>query len=451
MTRRTGRILALVATFFAAPRAEGDEVRDFFNVVAPEGADPWVWKQPDGRYYLVATTGRDITLRRSWTLSGLGAGERKVVWRPPAAGPLSQNLWAPELHRLQGKWYVYLAADDGVNARHRMYVLENPAADPFEGKFTVKGKLFDPTADRWAIDGTVFQVGRSLYFVWSGWEGDKDVRQDLYIAPMRDPWTLAGRRVRIATPSLPWETRGAPPAVAEGPEVLVRGSKIQIVYSASGSWTDFYCLGLLTARANADLLSPASWVKHDQPIFETGNGVIAPGHASFTTSPDGREDWLVYHSAQYPGARWSRQIRAQQFRWTADDAPDLGTPATPKTPLPLPSGELPHQRYLAAENESTRTPDEAAVFVVTVRDPGPYALSIRYQNDDPAKAESSQVLTINTGPPQTLHYVYTGPDRRSNALARMTLKAGANRLQFRKAAGLVAIESLDVINDRKNP
>jgi GH43 family beta-xylosidase len=253
--------LALAAPAPATAAEPGREVGNFFNVLAPDGADPWVWRHTDGRYYLTMTTGRNLTVVRSETLSGLGGGERKVVWTPPEFGPASRNLWAPELHQIDGKWYLYYAADDGDNARHRMYVLENEAADPFLGAFRWKGKLSAPGEDRWAIDGTVFRAGGTLYFLWSGWEGDEDVRQLLYLAPMRDPWTLAGPRVEISRPTLPWEVRGAPPAVNEGPEVLVRGGSVFVVYSASGSWTDHYCLGLLSAPAGANLLDPASWTK----------------------------------------------------------------------------------------------------------------------------------------------------------------------------------------------
>jgi GH43 family beta-xylosidase len=56
----------------------------------------------------------------------------------------SKQLWAPEIHFLNGKWYVYFAADDGINLHHRIWVLENSIADPFEGQWLLKGKLTDP-------------------------------------------------------------------------------------------------------------------------------------------------------------------------------------------------------------------------------------------------------------------------------------------------------------------
>jgi GH43 family beta-xylosidase len=464
LARLAAPLLLLLAAGLYRPDA-GAEVRDFFNPLLPDGADPWVYRHADGRYYLTVSTGDNVTLIRSGTLTGLAAGERKVVWTPPKSGPVSKGLWAPELHFLRGKWYVYVAADDGENAHHRMYVLENPAADPFAGAFVLKGKLADPATDRWAIDGTVLELGGRLYFIWSGWEGSEDVCQILYIAPMSDPWTLAGPRVEISRPTHPWETRGAPPAVNEGPEALVRGRTVFLVYSASGSWTDHYCLGLLTASADADLLAPASWTKHAHPVFEGGNGVVAPGHCSFTTSPDGTEDWLLYHAAKFPGAGWDRSVRAQRFTWSADGAPRFGRPAPPNVPVPLPRGEPPRRRYEAEDAElggaAQVAPDPAASrgakvvsldapgsyleFAVAARRAGAYHLSVRYANRDPDRAVATQALAVNGGPALPVRYPYAGPGMWLTVSIPVELKAGVNQIRFMAADHAAEIDCLDVV------
>lgn len=318
----------------------------FCNPIA-EGADPWVYRHTDGFYYMTLTTGHNVTLWRSRCLSGIGGGEKKILWTPPLFGPNSKNLWAPELHFLRGKWYVYFAADDGRNENHRMYVLENDHADPFQGQFVERGRIADPGADTFAIDGTVFQAGDRLYFVWSGWEGCVNERQNLYIAPMSDPWAIRGPRVEISRPTYAWETVGRP-HVNEGPQVLCYGGAVHLVYSASGSWTDEYCLGLLTAPRDADLLIPTSWRKHALPVLCSGNGVFAPGHASFVKSPDGCEDWIVYHAARSQGAGWDRNIRAQRFTWDDSGKPCFGCPVPPGVPMKRPGGELPETYRRAA-------------------------------------------------------------------------------------------------------
>ncbi len=344
-TRTLLRSLAAFAFLFA-PGILHAAPPNFFNVLLPDGADPWVIRHTDGYYYMTVTTGVNVTLWRSKSLSGLGAGEKKVVWEPPANGTNASNIWAPELHHVRGKWYIYYAADDGSNEHHRMFALENPTPDPFKGKFIEKGKVFDPTADKWAIDGTLLEAKERLYFIWSGWEGDQNVRQNLFIAPMGNPWTISGPRVEINRPELPWETVGEP-NVNEGPEVLVRDGSVHLIYSASGSWTDDYCLGMLTAKLDGNLLSRSSWKKHKEPVFRRSGEVQGPGHASFVKSPDGKEDWIVYHAARYAGSGWTRNVRAQPFTWRKNALPSFGAPVDPNRPIPLPSGDRSHTRYEA--------------------------------------------------------------------------------------------------------
>lgn len=310
--------------------------RKFRNPVLPRGADPWVIRH-EGTYIYTHTTGDSIVLWQSDTLSGMGSGEGKVVWTPPESGPQSRSIWAPEIHFIDGRFYIYFAADDGRNENHRMYVLESEG-DDFFGPYVNRGQITDRT-NKWAIDGTVLRIGDGpMYFIWSGWEGDENIRQNLYIAPMSNPWTISGDRVEISRPDRAWERIGEP-HVNEGPTVLVRGNRIFLVYSASGSWTDDYALGMLSADADSDLLRPESWKKHDVPVFARTETVFGPGHHSFAKSPDGREDWLVYHAAVSQGSGWDRNVRMQPFSWNEDGTPRFGFPIDTKTDIPLPSGE----------------------------------------------------------------------------------------------------------------
>ena len=323
--------LALLATV-AAPAAE----RTFTNPICARGADPWVVRHRDAYYYCRSAGGK-IWVSRAERLQEIGREPGAAVWTPPPNTPYSQELWAPELHRLDGRWYIYVAADDGNNPNHRMYVLEGDPEDP-QKPFAFKGKISDPS-DRWAIDGTVLVLsGNRKYFIWSGWEGDRNVAQHLYIAPMSNPWTISGDRACISKPELPWELNGRP-LINEGPEVLrnARG-RVFLIYSASGSWTDDYCLGQLTL-AGADPLQPAAWVKHRDAVFARTADVFGPGHASFVKSPDGKEDWIVYHAARRKGGGWDRDVRIQKFGWNADGSPNFGTPVSPGVVLPEPSGQ----------------------------------------------------------------------------------------------------------------
>lgn len=307
----------------------------YVNPIVSSGADPWVIQRGDD-YYLCQSRAGGIGVLRSQRLKDLGTGDWKEVWRPPAGTAYSKELWAPELHWLKNRWYIYVAADDGDNANHRMYVLEGTTADP-QAPFEFRGKVA-ATPDRWAIDGTVLQLPDDrLYFIWSGWEGTENVAQDLYIARMENPWTVVGERVRLSRPEHEWERRGRP-WVNEGPQVLWNGERLFLVYSASGSWTDDYCFGQLQ-WTGGDPMDPKAWRKSPQPVFAKTPEVFGPGHGSFVKSRDGKEDWLVYHAAKHSGAGWNRMILMQKFGWNPDGSPRFGTPVAPGVPLPVPSGE----------------------------------------------------------------------------------------------------------------
>jgi GH43 family beta-xylosidase len=319
----------------------------FTNPLLPSGADPWsVYK--DGYYYYTHTLGNRIDIWKTKNLSDLATAERKTIWTPPPNTLYSKSIWAPEIHFIRDKWYVYFAADNGKNENHRLYVLEN-SADPMTGEWTLKGKISDAT-DKWAIDGSVFEHQQMLYLVWAGWEGETNGRQDIYIARLENPWTIGSARVKISSPQFDWERHGDIPNdpnnpphvdVNEGPQFLSHGDQVFIIYSASGCWTDHYTLGMLSATASADLLQASSWKKHPVPVFgqSTRNKVYAPGHNSFFKSPDGKEDWILYHANDQPGQGCGRfrSPRMQKFVWRADGTPDFGEPVAPGFVMGIPS------------------------------------------------------------------------------------------------------------------
>ncbi|MCC6235529.1 MAG: glycoside hydrolase family 43 protein, partial [Verrucomicrobiales bacterium] len=240
-------VIAVFGTGTAAAAAagaigEGREARTFTNPIVAKGADPWVVRW-EGAWYRAHSGGGAVSVSRFEALEEMGKAEARRVWVPEPGREYSRNLWAPEIHHLDGRWHLYVAADDGRNENHRMYVLEGDARDP-QAPYLWRGRMAART-DRWAIDGTILSLpdGRR-YFVWSGWEGTENVAQHLYLARLSSAVSIDGERVRISTPEHPWERHGQP-WVNEGPQVLWRGDRLFLVYSASGSWTDDYCLGVL--------------------------------------------------------------------------------------------------------------------------------------------------------------------------------------------------------------
>ncbi len=297
----------------------------------------------DGFYYYSESKNnqRSIMIRRTRTIAGIGQDPGACVWNAPATGRNCHDLWAPELHRFGGKWYIYYAADNGRNENHRMWVLESEGDNPL-GRYHCRGELH---TDGWAIDGTVLTLDNGkMYFIWSGWPGKRNGLQNLYIAPMKSPVKLAGPRTLICMPDQPWEQVAMP--ICEGPQVLKRNGDLFIVYSASGSWTPDYCLGLLHNRTQ-DPLNPAAWQKRG-PVFQKTESVWGVGHCSFVKSLCQTEDWILYHSKSEKEHGWKdRDVHAKRFTWTADGLPDFGTPTPRQTPVasafsqPLVTGTVP--------------------------------------------------------------------------------------------------------------
>ena len=339
--------LLICLVFIIVTQISFAQQKTFTNPLLQSGADPWVIYH-NGYYYYTNSTQNNLVVWKTKNMAQLASAEKKTIWIPPANTLYSKELWAPELHYINHKWYMYFAADDGDNNHHRLYVLENASPDPLTGEWTFKGKVGDDT-DKWAIDGSVFEHRGQLYMIWAGWEGDENGQQDIYIAKMKNPWTIAGKRSKISSPLYDWEKYGdlgkdsKPPHVNvnEGPEILKHGNKLFLIYSASGCWTDFYALGMLTASANSDLLDVRSWKKSAKPVFKKSvkNDVYAPGHNSFFKSPDGREDWILYHANSKPGQGCGgyRSPRMQKFSWNKDGTPNFGEPVKEGALLTIPS------------------------------------------------------------------------------------------------------------------
>ena len=309
----------------------------FKNPLLPSGADPWVIFQ-DGYFYYTHTVGNKINLWKTRDLQALKNVSPKTVWTPPSIGPNSKAIWAPELHFLDDKWYLYYTATDVNNdgdASRYVFILENDSADPLAGKWVDKGKM---NTNHSGLDGSVFEHQGTRYFVYSAYAGPQSV---LVISKMENPWTLAGEQVEIAKPDKAWEKFGGR-QILEGPQFLTKNNgKVFIVYSASACWADEYSLGMLTADATSDLLLPSSWKKSEEPVFKQSpeNSVFASGHNSFFTSPDGKENWILYHanSAAGQGCDHRRSPRMQQFKWKKDGTPDFGTPVKTEVEQTAPS------------------------------------------------------------------------------------------------------------------
>lgn len=308
------------------------------NPLVRQRADAQVFRH-DGSYYMTASVPEydRLIIRRAPTLAGLSTAEEAVVWRRPASGRMAGYIWAPELHFMDGRWHMYFAAGDGDDKfRIRTYVLRCSGADPLASRWDLLGKLETPW-DTFTLDSTVFEHRGVRYISWAQHEPGIENNTNVYLAPLATPTTLARAPARLSTPTLDWEIQGF--KVNEGSALLARNGRLFLTYSASA--TDArYCLGLLTAADDADIMNPAAWTKSQTPVFVSSaeTGVYGPGHNSFTVDEQGH-DLLVYHGRDYeqivgdPLFDPNRHTRIQRLYFRADGTPDFGIPVG-NGPLP---------------------------------------------------------------------------------------------------------------------
>ncbi|MFD2065648.1 family 43 glycosylhydrolase [Pontibacter silvestris] len=303
----------------------------FNNPIALQRADPHVWKASDGTYYFIATVPEydRIEIRKSKTINGIKEAEPVVVWRKHNQGPMGNHIWAPELHRIDGKWYIYFAAGSAEDKwAIRKYALSNPSEDPTKGEWKEEGEIVSKR-NEFTLDATTFEHKGQRYMIWVDRASDKEVNTGLYIAKMTSPTTLDEKQVVISQPEYAWERQGH--NVNEAPAVLIRNGKVFVTFSASATDAN-YAIGLLWAGENANLLDPASWHKLPEPVFYTNEALkrFGPGHNSFTVAEDGKTDVMIYHARDYKEIKGeplydpNRHTRARVLRWTKDGMPDFG-------------------------------------------------------------------------------------------------------------------------------
>lgn len=301
----------------------------FNNPLALQRADPWVHKAEDGTYYLIATAPEydRIEIRSANTINGLATAEAKVIWRKHETGAMGNHIWAPELHRFDGKWYIHFAAATAEDRwKIRMHVLSSESDDPMTGEWVEEGQI-QTQRDDFALDATTFELNGERYLIWA--ERAQPHNTGLIIAKMKDATTLEGPEVVITEPEYDWEKHIY--QVNEGAAVLMRNGKVFVTFSASATDAN-YAIGLLWAEQDADLLDPSSWNKLPEPVFYTHEEFkrFGPGHNSFTVAEDGKTDVMIYHARDYKEISGeslydpNRHTRARVLNWTKDGMPDFG-------------------------------------------------------------------------------------------------------------------------------
>lgn len=310
----------------------------------------------NGKYYAMGTsdTGgmKTLFIRSSDTLAGLKdqkagtatEGGYKVEGQDVYLFGENDGLghkgyhWAPELHVINGKLYCFYATfpagkagDENITnspnwAGPSAYVMElkdggdpTKTADWLEHRVQAKdGGVLSPHG--LSIDMTYFEAGGKSYIAWS--QGDqerKGAKANVSIAEVNSdkPWQAITEPQRLMRPEWGWELDG----VNEGPNVLVSGGKVYMVFSAQ-LVTPQYATGMLIANVGDDLTDPASWTKSNYPWLRNGTfaGQFGLGHNSYFTDPYG-DTYNVYHAMTSGTNNTARHAGVVPVHFRADGTP----------------------------------------------------------------------------------------------------------------------------------
>lgn len=279
------------------------------DIFIKDRADPFITRGSDGYYYFTASypmygsedkEGYDrIILRRSKTIIGLSTAEEKVIWNQKESETAFRFVWAPEIHEINGKWYVLFAASGSEDNVWDIdcHCIMCSGNDPYNDSWIDKGNFKACDGDNFSfrgfsLDMTYFECGGKSYVAWAQNGGNSNV----YLATVNPdaPWQITCPAMLLTKPEYDWERVRIP--VNEGPAAMIHNEKLFLAFSASATGPE-YCIGLLYADENADLMNPESWTKLEKPLL-TSDDLIAeygPGHNSFVK--DENDDWIfVYHS-----------------------------------------------------------------------------------------------------------------------------------------------------------
>lgn len=291
-------------------------MKTYKNPFLIERADPFIGKGSvcfmgtEKEYYFFTSSypavgdvehGYDrIILRRASTVEGLSCAEEVTVWEAHEDGEFCYHIWAPEIHKIGGIWYIlFTAAPKSDRWQIRPCMLRCVDEEKMMEKSGwqeighVKALKEDHFSFReFSLDMTYLENRGNHYMAWA----QKGEKSNIYMAKIRPetPWQLDSMPILLTTPEYPWEIVNE--KVNEGPFFWKENGRIYLFFSASGTGSE-YCVGCMYAEEDSDLMDCSSWKKLDHPIFSTADvpDEYGPGHNSVVKDEEGTT-LFVYHA-----------------------------------------------------------------------------------------------------------------------------------------------------------
>ena len=301
--------------------------------VAWNKADPCITKWKD-KYYFISTNDLDrehtIYIREADSIPELVTAQQIKILDAYTYPHLVDLLWAPELHIINDRLYIFHAGTAKGFYEEQCHVMAlkeggNPTvASDWEMPVRVikKDGSYLYGEQGITLDMTHFEAGGVHYVCWSQRQF-KPVDQGawLYIACVDPdkPWQLTTDPVLLSMPEYSWANNHT--FVDEGPFALFKDGKIYLTFS-SAAVDSTYVVGLMTADPNTDLTDPDNWVKENYPLLSSRSveGEFGTGHNAYVTDDDGLV-WNTYHAR--PGIDGPRSSGIRRVHFNAEGFPVL--------------------------------------------------------------------------------------------------------------------------------
>ena len=229
-----------------------------------------------------------------WTLKGLALDKNN-----PANNWGNGNFWAPEVKYIGGRFYMTYSArlTDG-KMKIRIATCDSPL-----GPFTNWSEPFLQDDAFSYIDADLLPDGNNVFMFFTkdcslNIINGKHVSQIYVAALTKDLKSFATQPVMATTPDQAWESPNNDWIWNEGSYAMKYDNIYYLMYSANVYSSQDYSVGYATAT---NPMGP--WTKYaGNPVLKKNMaiGVSGLGHNCVTSSPDGKELFIVYHTHTFP-------------------------------------------------------------------------------------------------------------------------------------------------------
>ncbi len=333
-------------------------------------ADPSIVYHEGYYYYTYASGyngGQGLWMAKAVNLCDIGKVEPVLIWSQKLTGQAKEMtaLWAPQLYFMDGRWYIYAAAqtakDTATGADRRFpYVWVGQVDEP-TGPYEFFGCMENIDEDAYTyLSPRVIKHGGKWYMFMSGFYTQSDTNphtQRMRVCELETPTKMASKQIVISSPCYYYEYDPADTAMLKGimegpyPFYTPKGD-LYLLFAAGHTRTDYYATGIMRFNGTEkdSLLDASKWEKFPEPLqyANLNNFVYSPGALVVTTSPDGSRYYGVYHAKEYHLSAYSmRRMHMQEITFDENGFPHMEDPQPVSTVFTMEMNSLPLSKRIA--------------------------------------------------------------------------------------------------------